>query len=228
LISNKIYVIIIIDKKLRRRKNMKKLIGNTGVEMDKGKERIKISSFISEDNLSNFSTIILKGKIKNTEKIKELAETVDKLNVPVNFWDFRKNYKNIFIEIYKYIENVEKIYIEINKGKEDINDVFTAIFHETVKNFGNVNTTIKNGLNYLKAKESKIILSKEDNEQEEYFWINIEKMTAECKNNTCESDEQFLKIMGKNCKSYCMLLKNFKIINKENSEKIEKTLKLIK
>ena len=207
---------------------MKKLIGNTGVEMDKGKERIKISSFISEDNLSNFSTIILKGKIKNTEKIKELAETVDKLNVPVNFWDFRKNYKNIFIEIYKYIENVEKIYIEINKGKEDINDVFTAIFHETVKNFGNVNTTIKNGLNYLKAKESKIILSKEDNEQEEYFWINIEKMTAECKNNTCESDEQFLKIMGKNCKSYCMLLKNFKIINKENSEKIEKTLKLIK
>jgi len=150
---------------------MKKLIGNTGVEIDNEKERIKISSFISEDNLLNFSTIILKGKIKNAEKIKELAETVDKLNVPLNFGDFRKNYRNIFIEVSKYIENAKKIYIEINKGNEDINNIFTAIFHETVKNFGNIDIIIKSELDYLKAKESEIILSKEDNEQEKYFWI---------------------------------------------------------
>jgi hypothetical protein len=57
---------------------------------------------------------------------------------------------------------------------------------------------------------------------------NIEKLTAECKNNTHKKDEQFLKIMKKICKNCCMLLKNFKIINKENSEKIESSLKLIK
>lgn len=207
---------------------MRKLMGNTGVEINEEKKKIKISSFILENKLLNFSTIILKGKIKNAQKIKEFAKTIDKFNEPSNLWDFRKNYKNIFIEISKYIENVENIYIEINKGEEDINDIFIEMFNEALKNFGNIDTIIKNELNYLKFKENKIILSNESNEPEEYFWINIDKMTAECKNNTCKSDEQFLKIMEKICKSCCMLLKNFKIINKESSEKIEKSLKLLK
>ena len=102
------------------------------------------------DNLSNFSTIILRGKIRNAEKIKELAETVDKLNVPSNFTDFQKNCKSIFLEISKYIENVEEVYIEINRGKEDISDSFAEMFRETVKNFGNIDTVIKSGLDYLK------------------------------------------------------------------------------
>lgn len=207
---------------------MRKLMGNTGIEINEEKKKIKISSFILENKLLNFSTIILKGKIKNAQKIKEFAEAIDKFNEPSNLLNFRKNYKNIFIEISKYIENVENVCVEINKGEEDINDIFIEMFNETLKNFGNIDTIIKSGLNYLRFKENKIILSNESNEQEEYFWINIEKMTAECRNNTCQKNEQFFKIMEKICKNYCMLLGNFKIINKESSEKIEKSLKLIK
>ena len=129
---------------------MRKLVGDTGLEIDTSIGKIKISSFIYGDNLSNFSTIILRGKIRNAEKIKELAETVDKLNVPSNFTDFQKNCKSIFLEISKYIENVEEVYIEINRGKEDISDSFAEMFRETVKNFGNIDTVIKSGLDYLK------------------------------------------------------------------------------
>lgn len=129
---------------------MRKLAGNTGVEIDTSIGKIKISSFVLGDNLSNLSTIILRGKIRNAEKIKELAETVDKLNVPSNFTDFQKNCKNIFLEISKHIENVEEVYIEINRGEEDIGDSFAEMFRETIRNFGNIDMAIKSGLDYLK------------------------------------------------------------------------------